>query len=83
VREDRTCCRVNWRGVTDLSAARGRTVRLRFEVTKGNLYSFWVSPLKSGASLGRVAAGGPGFNGAVDDPGIRSGEHGPEAGGGR
>jgi hypothetical protein len=33
------------------------------------LYSFWVSPERSGASQGYVAAGGPGFTGARDTVG--------------
>ena len=34
-----------------------------------SLYSFWVSPDKSGASYGYVGGGGPGFTGAIDTVG--------------
>ena len=50
----------------------GRPVRFRFHLRHGKLYSFWVSPDESGASRGYVAAGGPGFPGAVDTVGIQA-----------
>lgn len=31
--------------------------------------TFWMSPDKSGASRGYVAAGGPGYEGAIDHAG--------------
>lgn len=44
-------------------------VKFRFHLKKSRLFAFWVSPEKSGASHGYVAAGGPGFTGLVDDRG--------------
>ena len=32
---------VSWKGVTDLSALQGKTVRLRFHLDKAKLFSFW------------------------------------------
>jgi hypothetical protein len=61
VRGDRTLEPVRWSSMQDLSAVAGRKVRLRFHLTGGRLYAFWVSPDASGASYGYVAAGGPGF----------------------
>lgn len=58
---DRTLVPVMWQGAADLSPLAGRTVRFRFHLKKGRLYSFWVSPDPAGASQGYVAAGGPGF----------------------
>jgi hypothetical protein len=58
-----------WKRTEDLSALRGRTVKLRFYLRGGSLYSFWVSPEPTGASHGYVAAGGPGFTGPVDTVG--------------
>jgi hypothetical protein len=58
---DKTLVLVKWNGAADLSALAGRTVRFRFQLKKGRLYSFWVSPDPAGASRGYVAAGGPGF----------------------
>jgi hypothetical protein len=69
MRDDRTLQRVRWRGAEDLSALTGKPVRFRFYLTAGDLYAFWVSPDKSGASHGYVAAGGPGFTGAADTVG--------------
>ena len=51
---------VRWRGGKNLSSLAGKPLRLRFYLTKGSLYSFWVGDLK-GASNGYVGAGGPGF----------------------
>jgi len=66
---DKTLAAVTWQGVADLSALSGKPVRFRFHLKSGSLYAFWVSPAKSGASHGYVAAGGPGFKGATDTVG--------------
>lgn len=64
---DSTCAAIAWND--DLSALAGKTVRLRFHLTNGSLYAFWVSPDETGASYGYVAAGGPGFSGPTDTVG--------------
>jgi hypothetical protein len=69
VRADRTAQAVHWREVADLAAVRDRPVKLRFHLTNGRLYAFWVSPEANGASYGYVAAGGPGFKGPIDTVG--------------
>ena len=69
VHVDRTSQAVQWREVTDLGAVRDRPVKLRFTLTNGRLYAFWVSPEATGASHGYVAAGGPGFKGPTDTVG--------------
>ena len=66
---DSTRQRVTWRGAESLARASGKNVRLRFTLTGGSLYAFWVTPDENGASHGYVAAGGPGFNGPRDDAG--------------
>jgi len=71
VRADTTLQAVSWRGADDLSRIAGRTVRFRFQMRNGRLYAFWVSPDKSGASHGHVAAGGPGFPSFTDTIGRR------------
>lgn len=68
VRGSGTRTAVTWEGADDLSAAAGKTVRLRFHVTHGSLYAFWVTPDPAGASFGYVAGGGPGFAGPMDRP---------------
>lgn len=59
---------VTWAGVDSLEALAGRAVRFRFELTRGRIYAFWVSPWPSGESQGYPAAGGPGFGGPIDRP---------------
>ena len=65
---DKTLAAVTWKA-SDLSKLSGKPVRFRFHMTGGSIYSFWVSPDKSGASHGYVAAGGPGFTGPTDTVG--------------
>jgi hypothetical protein len=69
VSTDSTLQRIHWRGADTLAAAAGRPIRLRFYLTAGRLYAFWVSADVSGASRGYVAAGGPGFIGSRDTVG--------------
>jgi len=49
-----------------MASLAGKTVRLKFFMTRGRLFSFWISPWPSGESRGFVAAGGPGFTRTVD-----------------
>jgi hypothetical protein len=57
---------ITWQDVEDVSPLIDKPVKFKFDLTNGQLYSFWVSPDVSGASYGYVAAGGPGFTGPVD-----------------
>jgi hypothetical protein len=66
---DKTRAEIRWNGAEDISVLRDKPVRFRFYLRNGSLFSFWVSPEKSGASHGYVAAGGPGFPGATDTTG--------------
>jgi hypothetical protein len=70
VAADATRVRVRWIGDPDLAALRGRPVRFRFRLANGALYAFWVSQDGRGHSNGYVAAGGPGFGGPRDAPGL-------------
>ncbi|HSW47188.1 MAG TPA: hypothetical protein VLM89_16615 [Phycisphaerae bacterium] len=58
---DSTIQPVQWKNTMDLAALAGKPVKFRFHLSRGKLYSFWVSPDESGASHGYVAAGGPGY----------------------
>lgn len=69
LRRERNAVQLRWKGVDHLKGLSGKPVRFRFHLTRGQLYSFWVSPERSGASHGYVAAGGPGFTGATDTVG--------------
>lgn len=53
---------VIWKDAKDLSALSGKTIRLKFYVTNGDLYSFWISPWETGESRGYTAGGGPGLS---------------------
>ena len=68
-RADSTKTELAWGGGADLSALAGRAVKLRFSLTNGSFYAFWVSPDANGASHGYVGAGGPGFMGMTDTTG--------------
>lgn len=70
VRTDGTLQSVKWKGAGDLEKLAGKPVRFRFHLRQGKLYSFWVSPNRSGASNGYVAAGGPGFTTNRDTVGV-------------
>ena len=57
----------------ELDAARARSpslantiVRFKFVLDRAHLYAFWVSPSPRGESRGYLAAGGPGYSGAMD-----------------
>jgi len=73
---DKTLTQVRWKGTKDLSHLAGEPVKFCFYLSNGHLYSFWVSPDKSGASYGYVAAGGPGFDSTRDTVGSAAYEHG-------
>ncbi len=51
---------IAWKQNDDLTPFVGKPVRFRFTLKSGRLFSFWVSPDRSGNSRGYVAAGGPG-----------------------
>lgn len=58
---DSTSLELSWRQNADVSAMVGSSVRLKFELFDGSLYSFWFSSDSTGKSGGYVAAGGPAF----------------------
>ncbi len=64
---DSTKMMVKWKGDRIAGEHANRPVRFRFHLTKGDLYSFWLSGSESGESGGYVAGGGPGFTGNKDN----------------
>jgi hypothetical protein len=72
IKADSTIKRVTWKNANKLNSAQYKNVKLKFYLKNGKLFSFWVSPNKSGASHGYVAAGGPGFTGASDTVGEKA-----------
>jgi hypothetical protein len=65
---DTTRAELTWAGGSVKELA-GTPVRVRFYAARARLYAFWVSRDTHGASLGYVAAGGPGFTGPEDTVG--------------
>lgn len=58
-----------WKGKQDLSSLNGENIRLKFYLSDGDLYSFWISPWKTGESRGYTAGGGPNLSsGGIDLP---------------
>lgn len=66
---DGTRLEVRWKRAKDLARLSGRPIRLRFSLSRGSLYAFWVSSNASGASHGYMAGGGPSFIGPTDTVG--------------
>jgi len=66
LRQDSTRVEMQWRDQKDLSSLAGRPVQIRFTLTQGSLYSFWVSHSDGGESNGMMAAGGPDLVGPRD-----------------
>lgn len=63
---DTTKQRIEWLDQPDLAKWSGKPVRFRFQLSNGQLYSFWVTEDAGGASNGYVGAGGPDFPGVRD-----------------
>lgn len=59
---DATKAMVIWKKHHDLGALTGKNIRLKFYLTKGDLYAFWISPWATGESRGYTAGGGPGLS---------------------
>jgi hypothetical protein len=72
LKSDSTIHQIKWKDSEDLSSLKRKKVKFRFYLENGKLYSFWLSPEKTGASHGYNAAGGPGFNGGIDVEGIEA-----------
>lgn len=66
---DSTKAAIEWKDQTSLKSLQGQPVRLKFSLTDGDLYSFWISPWTTGESRGYTAGGGPGLNpSGIDQP---------------
>jgi hypothetical protein len=69
ITSDGTRQAVRW-SVDSVGEVAGQPVRFRFLLTRGRLYSFWVSAWPTGESGGYPAAGGPEFAGGIDAPAV-------------
>lgn len=66
-KENSTKQLVTWKNQKDLTTLKGKKIHLKFYLTNGDLYAFWISPWSSGESRGYTAGGGPGLNSAGID----------------
>ena len=64
---DKTKQMVTWRKHQNLSSLSGKDIRIKFYLTNGELYSFWISPWETGESRGYTAGGGPGLHNSGQD----------------
>jgi len=71
IKGDTTLRKVTWPEQKNLEPLVGKTIRLRFTLRNGALYSFWTGD-DAGASRGQVAAGGPRLTGPIDTVGEAS-----------
>lgn len=69
---DSTIEQLKWQGGKTLQQLEGQTFRIKFYLTGGELYSFWVSQSVDGRSFGFVAGGGPGYKSNVDNMGLKA-----------
>lgn len=53
---------IAWKKHKDLSSLIGKIISIKFYLTNGDLYSFWLSPNVTGESRGYTGGGGPGLN---------------------
>lgn len=53
---------VQWKTEKKLASLAGKSLRIKFYMTDGDLYAFWISPWETGESRGYTAGGGPGLN---------------------
>ena len=69
---DSTIEQLKWQGGKTLQQLEGQIFRIKFYLTGGELYSFWVSQSVDGRSFGFVAGGGPGYKSNVDNMGLKA-----------
>lgn len=53
---------ITWKNKKDLAELAGKNIRVKFYLTNGDLYAFWISPWETGESRGYTAGGGPGLH---------------------
>lgn len=66
---DSTKHMITWKNKKNFSDIAGKTIRVKFYLTNGDLYAFWISPWETGESRGYTAGGGPGLSvDGIDKP---------------
>ena len=59
---DRVNTMVTWKNNVTLKSLEGKVIKVKFYMTDGDLYSFWISDAQTGKSRGYTGGGGPGFD---------------------
>ena len=59
---DNCKAKVEWTSGKTLASLKGQKIKVRFYLTDGDLYAFWISPESTGESQGYTAGGGPNLN---------------------
>lgn len=54
--------KIQWKNNANLASLKNIPVQFKFYLSKGEMYSFWVSPWETGESRGYTAGGGPKLN---------------------
>lgn len=54
--------KVEWNGNATLASLKDTNIKVKFYVTDGEIFSFWISPEPTGESHGYTAGGGPGLD---------------------
>jgi hypothetical protein len=67
---DKTLRQVRWNSGADLWALANQPVKVKFYLTNGSLYSFWVTAAATGASNGYVGGGGSRYTSNKDTVGL-------------
>ena len=62
VKGDNTRHAVAWVGNKTLESLENKTIRVKFYLSDGDLYAFWISDSEGGESRGYTAGGGPGLH---------------------
>lgn len=59
ITDDGVKLQIGWNNNASLKSLDGQNIRVKFYLTDGDIYAFWISDSKSGESRGYTAGGGP------------------------
>lgn len=62
IKGDQIKQKVVWNSNETLASLKDQNIQVKFYVTDGEIFSFWISPNSTGESQGYTAGGGPGLN---------------------
>lgn len=62
IKGDQVKQKVEWNSNETLASLEGQNIQVKFYITNGEIFSFWISPDSTGESQGYTAGGGPGLH---------------------